>query len=140
MPRCLAVLLLLLVGCASRAEHVAAARVERDLQVASGHAYTRLVEVRFGDPAELAGYLVEFAGLPLGIRDERPYSPGSVLVQDRKLANLGFITPGGHAYAFDADGLAHDRGWLSRDEHVRALLGASGTPIYHVISPSSATR
>jgi len=140
MTRCLALLLLLLAACAGHSEHVAGGSTSRQLDVATGHAFTRLVEVRFGADLEPSGYLVEFAALPLGIRDERLYTSGSVLVQDRGLRDLGFITPGGHAYAFDAQGKALDRGWLARDAHVRALLGGSGPPRYRVLSPDLPAR
>ena len=108
--------------------------------MATEHAYTRLVEVRFAGAPDAAGYLVEFTELPLGILDERPYPPGTVLVQDRQLRNVGFLTPQGRAFAFDADGRAQDRGQGGRDAQVSALLSGGSPPIYRLLSPVAPSR
>ena len=105
-------------------------------KVAREHAYTVLTEVRFDGETQPAGYTVEFVPLPLGVQDERPYLVGTLLVQDTGLASMGFITPGGRAFAFDTNGASHDRGYGKRDGQVAGLLGRHGRrPRYQRISP-----
>ena len=125
---------LLLPACGSSAPRQVQA-AGADLSVARDHAYTRLVAVRFGDDIGAAGFLVEFGELPDGIQDERPYTPGTVLVQDPDLTSLGFITPGGRGFRYAADGSAVELGYGKRDAHVTTLLGGEGRIRYEVVSP-----
>jgi len=106
------------------------------MDVAREHAYTILTEVTFDGETQPAGFTVEFAPLPLGIEDERPYPVGTVLVQDSALENLGFITPRGRAFAFDTDGNSHDRGFGKREAQIATLLGrTSGVLRLRRVSP-----
>jgi len=126
MPRLSAALLLALTtalatGCASgRSAGPTGLDGER---VAREHAYTQLLEIRVGGESAVGGYLVEFTAVPLGIRDERPYPVGTVLVQDADMRTVGFVTPAGSGFAFDEDGWSHPRGRGARADVVGLILG-----------------
>lgn len=96
------------------------AAAARDLQ------YTQTFEVRWGD--ELAGYLVEVLPTPAGIPDARAFQPGTYLIEGPDLELLGFISPHGTTYRFDAEGAARTVGWGSRDQGIAAFFGRNGPP------------
>ncbi len=111
----------LATGCASGRS---ASSVELDgPRVAREHAYTQLLEIRAGGDPAVRGYLVEFTAVPLGIRDERPYPVGTVLVQDADMTTVGFVTPSGSGFAFDDAGTSHERGRGTRADVVGLILG-----------------
>lgn len=131
MTRLLAALALLLAACSSGPT----LRGDHDRGVARETAYTHTYEVLFGDGAQPVGYLVEFYRVPQGIVDERPFKPGTVLLQDLDFRMVGFITPGAHGYVFDAAGATLDLGYGGRDRHVAEVFGRSGAPSYRTLQP-----
>ena len=87
---------------------------------------TETFEIRFGD--DLVGYLVEVRPVPAGLPDERSFTPGTTLIQDKLFAYLGFISPRGTTYKFDDEGEAHAVGWGSRNQSIAAFFRRNGTP------------
>ncbi|MCB9899681.1 MAG: hypothetical protein H6825_16870 [Planctomycetes bacterium] len=125
------VLLVALAACAAdpqRADEAPPAPV-----VAEGLDFTRTSEVRFGGTGEPSGYLVEFLRVPTGVIDQRVYREGTALVQDARLADVGFVSPAGVGYRFDAEGHTVDLGFGSRNAHIATLLGGSGKPTLTVV-------
>lgn len=96
------------------------AAAARDLQ------YTETFELHWGD--ELAGYLVEVLPAPAGIADARAFRPGTSLIEGPDFALLGFISPHGTTYRFDAEGTARPVGWGSREQGITAFFGRNGPP------------
>ncbi len=118
----LALCLFLSPACASGGGKQGGQETGTDLGLAQGNAFTNLLEVRLGSSQEVAGYLVEFEGVPLGIVDDRPYPVGTVLVQDTSLQTLGFLTPRGNGFRFDGDGRSHDEGHGTRIELIARIM------------------
>jgi len=88
---------------------------------------TETFEIRFGD--DLVGYLVEVKPMPPDQPDERPYKPGTSLIQDRNFTFIGFISPAGTTYKFDANGSsAHAVGFGSRNQSIAAFFRRNGSP------------
>jgi len=96
------------------------------LQAARDLAFTETFEIRFGD--DLAGYLVEVRPVPGGLPDERPFKPGTSLIQGKDFTFLGFISPYGTTYTFDKEGEAHAVGWGSRNQSIAAFFRRNGVP------------
>lgn len=117
-------LLLALAACAS--DPPLAGDAQPAPIVAEGLDFTRTNEVRLGDGAAPVGYLVEFLRVPTGVIDERVYREGSALVQDALLTDVGFVSPAGVGYRFDAEGNAVEIGFGARTQHVATLLGGTG--------------
>ncbi len=124
----LAGLCALMPAACSSAPHARAATppAVRTLAAARDLQYADTLEIRFG--ADLVGYVVEVLPVPEGLLDERPWTPGTLLIQGPQLDFLGFITPGGTTYRFDAQGGAHAIGFGSRDQGIAAFFGRNGTP------------
>jgi hypothetical protein len=75
------------------------------------------------------GYLVEVKPMPPDQPDERPYKPGTSLIQDRNFTFIGFISPAGTTYKFDASGnTAHAVGFGSRNQSIAAFFRRNGSP------------
>ncbi len=89
-------------------------------------AFTETFEIRFGD--DFVGYLVEVRPVPAGLPDDRPFKPGTSLIQDKDFAFLGFISPAGTTYRFDDSGEAHAVGWGSRGQSIAAFFRRNGSP------------
>ena len=88
---------------------------------------TETFEIRFGD--DLVGYLVEVKPMPPDQPDQRPYKPGTSLIQDRNFTFIGFISPAGTTYKFDANGnSAHAVGFGSRNQSIAAFFRRNGSP------------
>ena len=88
--------------------------------------WTSTSEIRFS--GELVGYLVEVLEVPGGVPDRRPFKPGTVLIQDKKLEMVGFISPGGTTYRFDDSGEAKAVGFGSRNAAIASFFRKGGTP------------
>jgi hypothetical protein len=88
--------------------------------------FTETWEIRFGD--ELAGYLVEVLPVPEGLHDDRPFKPGTALVEDLDFQLLGFLSPRGTTYRFDDAGEAKAVGFGSRNMSIAAFFGRNGAP------------
>jgi len=134
-PRPVVLLALVLGGCASAPRPPEPAPDE--LGVARELAFSHTWAVLFEDEAEASGYIVEFDAVPEGIVDERLHPPGTVLIQDRDLATIGFITPGGRAYAFDERGRAIDRGADARTRLVASFFGRAEEPAFESTQPGT---
>lgn len=96
------------------------ASAARDLQ------FTETFELRWGD--ELAGYLVEVLPAPDGVADARAFAPGTYLIEGPDFGLLGFISPHGTTYRFDAEGHARRVGWGSRDQGLAAFFRRNDPP------------
>ena len=120
--------LLLIAACQSgSAEHPAGVAGHGPTAVAAHDLpCTETFEIRFGD--ELVGYLVEVKPMPAGEPDERPYKPGTSLIQDKAFTFVGFITPAGTTYRFDAAGNGHTVGFGSRNQSIAAFFRRNGSP------------
>lgn len=88
--------------------------------------FTETWEIRFGD--ELVGYLVEVLPAPEGVADQRPFKPGTSLVEGLDFQLLGFISPRGTTYRFDESDQAKAVGWGSRNMSIAAFFGRNGAP------------
>ena len=133
----LAVLLLTLGACATGSTDDGDSIDPR--KIATDLAYSHTYAVTFTEDGKTIGYVVEFYRVPQGIIDRRSSPPGTVLVQDLDLENIGFITPGGRAFRYDARGGAHDMGFAGRDQHVASFFGQSGRPHYTATHPAPPT-
>ncbi len=127
MRRLLLPATLLLSACATGGDAPATApetppqaAAARDLQ------FTETWEIRFGD--ELVGYLVEVLPAPEGLTDTRKFGPGTALVEGLDFQLLGFISPRGTTYRFDAAGEAQAVGWGSRNMSIAAFFQRNGAP------------
>ena len=118
--------LLLLAACHAPSEHEAAKPAAARPEVTASLAYTESFEIRFGD--ELCGFLVEVQPVPAGETDARPYTPGTAVIQDKDLRTLGFISPHGTTYRFNAEGEAKPVGWGSRNQSIAAFFRRNGSP------------
>jgi len=96
------------------------AAAARDLQ------FTETFEIRFG--ADLVGYLVEVLPAPEGVPDARAFRPGTALIEGPDFELLGFVSPHGTTYRFDATGEARAVGWGSRNQGIAAFFGRNGAP------------
>lgn len=112
-----------------------AAPISLNLPTATDMEYTATYEIRFRD--ELVGFLVEVLELPEGMNDARGYPPGTALIQDLELVDVGFITPGGRSYRFDENGDAHAVGFGSRNENIAAFFMQNGYPTLVSIHPGA---
>lgn len=88
--------------------------------------WTETFEIRFGD--ELVGYLEEVRDAPVGEKDERPFKPGTSLIEDKDLKVIGFISPYGTTYRFNAEGEAKTVGFGSRNQSIAAFFRQNGEP------------
>jgi hypothetical protein len=115
-------LVLLAPACASaEAEHPARTR-----QSAADLAPSQTYEVRFG--SELVGYLIEVLPAAAGAPDTRAYEPGTAVIADLKHTLLGYISPRGTTYRFDAAGQAHTVGFGSRSTSIAAFFLKNDPP------------
>jgi len=87
---------------------------------------TRTFEIRFG--SELAGFLIDVLPAPPGTPDQRAYEPGTALIQARDRTLLGFISPRGTTYRFDASGAARTVGFGSRSTSITAFFRKNDPP------------
>ena len=121
---------LLLTACASHEPAAAtpdkAARAPATRDAAHDLSYTATSEIRFG--GELVGYLVDVQPVPGGIVDDRPWEPGTALIEDSKFEFIGFISPHGTTYRFDADGQPRTVGFGSRSSGIAAFFRRNGEP------------
>jgi len=118
-------LALLAPACAgpgsAEAEHPARTR-----QSAADLAPSQTYEVRFG--SELVGYLIEVLPAAAGAPDTRAYEPGTAVIADLKRTLLGYISPRGTTYRFDAAGQAHTVGFGSRSTSIAAFFLKNDPP------------
>jgi hypothetical protein len=122
-----ALLLLLAPACAGTGTAPAdAERPARTLQSTADLSPTRTFEIRFG--SELAGFLIDVLPAPAGAPDQRAYEPGTALIQARDHTLLGFISPRGTTYRFDASGEARTVGFGSRSTSITAFFRKNDPP------------
>jgi hypothetical protein len=128
MRRSLPVLLLLAACSSTPSEPAAPAPPPPEPTATAAHDLpsTETYEIRFGD--ELVGYLVDVKPLPDGQTDTRPFKPGTSLIQDKRFEFLGFISPMGITYKFDAQGEAHKVGFGSRNQSIAAFFRRNDLP------------
>ena len=126
-------------GCSSTGgtDHAAveAARPKPTLMAAHELQFTETFEVRFGN--ELVGYMVDVLPVPGGIVDSRAYAPGTKLIQGKDFTFLGFISPRGTTYRFDASGEAKAVGVGSLELSIAAFFKQNGAPTFVSISPGA---
>jgi len=121
----LSALLLLAPACASTGS-TDAERPARTLESTADLEPTRTFEIRFG--SELAGFLIEVLPAPADAPDTRAYEPGTALIQARDRTPLGFISPRGTTYRFDASGEARTVGFGSRSTSITAFFLKNDPP------------
>ncbi len=129
MRRLLLPAALLLTACAApggAAPAAASDALPRRDAVTRSLQFTETWEIRFGD--ELVGYLVEVLPAPEGLHDDRPFKPGTALVEDLDFQLLGFLSPRGTTYRFDDSGEARPVGIGSRNMSIAAFFGRNGAP------------
>jgi hypothetical protein len=126
MRRLLLPTALLLYACASPGGDAAPEALPRRAAITGSLQFTETWEIRFGD--ELVGYLVEVQPAPEGLADERPFKPGTALVEDLDFQLLGFLSPRGTTYRFDDAGEAQAVGWGSRNMSIAAFFQRNGAP------------
>jgi len=125
LPALGAALLLLVPACAgpggTKGEHPARTR-----QSAEDLAPSRTFEIRFG--SELVGYLIEVLPAPAGEPDTRAYEPDTAVIADLDRTLLGYISPHGTTYRFDAAGESHTVGFGSRSTSIKAFFRKNDPP------------
>ena len=122
----LAALLLLLASACAGPGSSDADRPARTVQSAAELAPSRTFEIRFG--SELAGFLIDVLPAPPGTTDQRAYEPGTALIEARDRTLLGFISPRGTTYRFDASGEARTVGFGSRSTSISAFFRKNDPP------------
>ena len=120
-----ALLLVLAPACAGPGSSDAD-RPARTLASTADLSPTRTFEIRFG--SELAGFLIDVLPAPPGTPDQRAYEPGTALIQARDRTLLGFISPHGTTYRFDASGEARTVGFGSRSTSISAFFRKNDPP------------
>lgn len=120
-----AALLLLAPACAGPGS-AEAARPARTRQSAEDLAPSRTYEIRFG--SELVGYLFEVLPAPAGTSDTRAYAPGTAVIADLQRSLLGYISPHGTTYRFDAAGESHTVAFGSRSTSITAFFRKNDPP------------
>jgi len=116
-------------SCATGAKAKQAAPAKREaptLQAARDLQFTETSEIQFS--GEVVGYLVDVLPVPEGIVDDRPWEPGTALIQDTKFQFMGFVSPRGTTYHFDPDGNPRVVGWGSRIDGIAAFFKRNGKP------------
>ena len=88
--------------------------------------YTETFEIRFGN--ELVGYLREVKPVPAGEQDGRAFPPGTALIESKDFELLGFLSPLGTTYKFNAAGEAKAVGFGSRNQSIAAFFKKNGDP------------
>lgn len=88
--------------------------------------YTETFEIRFGD--ELVGYLREVKPVPAGETDGRAFPAGTALIESKDFELLGFLSPLGTTYKFNAAGEAKAVAFGSRNQSIAAFFKKSGEP------------
>jgi hypothetical protein len=144
VARALAVLALaaLAAGCGSPhadVPHAAAATAKAGpptREAAEGLTHTATSEIRFGD--ELVGYLLDVLPVPAGVVDDRPWEPGTAMIQDLRFRFIGFISPRGTTYRFDEHGTPHKVGFGSRSAGIAAFFMRNGEPTLVSLHPGAA--
>ena len=125
LPSVLAAALLLVPACAgprgAEGERPAPTR-----QSAADLAPSRTYEIRFG--SELVGYLIEVLAAPAGAPDTRAYEPDTAVIADLDRTLLGYISPHGTTYRFDAAGESHTVGFGSRNTSITAFFRKNDPP------------
>jgi len=123
----LPMLLAILPACAgARSGEGDDARPARTRQSAKDLEPSERFEIRFG--SELVGYLTDVLPAPAGAEDLRAYEPGTAVIQGLDHQLLGFISPHGTTYRFDASGEARVVGFGSRNTSIAAFFLANGPP------------
>jgi len=114
---------LLLTACASHEPAAAtpdkAARAPATRDAAHDLSYTATSEIM---------PVVDVQPVPGGIVDDRPWEPGTALIEDSKFEFIGFISPHGTTYRFDADGQPRTVGFGSRSSGIAAFFRRNGEP------------
>lgn len=121
----LATALLLLAACAGPGS-AEADRPARTRQSAADLAPSRTYEIRFG--SELVGYLIEVLPASAGAPDTRAYEPDTAVIADLDRKLLGYISPHGTTYRFDAAGESHTVGFGSRSTSITAFFRKNDAP------------
>lgn len=125
LPALAATLLLLVPACAGPGG-AEGERPARTRQSAEDLAPSRTNEIRFG--SELVGYLIEVLPAPGGAPDTRAYEPDSAVIADLDRQLLGYISPHGTTYRFDAAGASHTVGFGSRSTSITAFFRKNDPP------------
>jgi hypothetical protein len=118
--------LLLLAACSSSSEQAQPEPPPPTKAAAVDLRYTETFEIRFGD--ELVGYLREVKPVPAGEQDVRAFPAGTALIESQDFELLGFISPMGTTYRFNAAGEAKAVGFGSRNQSIAAFFKKNGDP------------
>jgi hypothetical protein len=122
---------LLTAGCSGRADKRSQTETTPRF-VATDMAFTVTKEVWFGD--RHVGFVVDVLAVPDGFLDQRPYKAGTLVVEDLTMFPIGFISPRGSSYAFDANDEAKLVAFGGRDSSVARFFKANGMPRYIVVA------
>jgi outer membrane lipoprotein-sorting protein len=135
--RILFVLLILSVlgACASGAKTNKDSAVDNHPALTHQLSWTHTHEIRFGDSSKVTGYLVEFLKAPDGLKLDRDFPSGTVLLQDLDFTTIGMITPGREGVSFNNDGNPSSLGHGGRDQLVMAIFGRTERPQFTSIIP-----
>jgi len=107
-------------------------------QIAKDLQFSETFEVRFGE--DFVGYVVDVLPVPHGIVDERQYPEGTKLIQDKDFKLLGFISPRGTMYRFDASGGSEAVGSGSLEKNLAGFFKKDGPPKLVSIAPGVRPR
>ena len=131
--------LLLLAACSSASEKSQVPEAPPPSKAAAVDLrYTETFEIRFGD--ELAGYLREVKPVPAGEADGRAFPAGTALIESKDFELLGFLSPLGTTYRFNAAGEARTVGFGSRNQSIAAFFQKSGEPRILALGTGEAQR
>lgn len=116
-----------------RGASAASPRLPGPVATATDLDWVQTERVLDGDVA--VGYVDRVLPVPIGIADQRGYTPGTILVRDVDMALLGFVTPNGASYRFTDDDRSRPVGGTP-DAAIATILGRAGDDLeYEPLTP-----